>query len=88
MEWINAQERAPADMEMCLVIGEPKTSANISCFVAMYTKHNDTFQNSSMHRIHIPREKARWWSEFHMPRSIHPMDTASNALNSAARPLE
>ena len=80
MKWTNAQRRAPKNFEMCLVIGEPKTSVNISCFVAIYTEHNDTFQNTSMHRVFVPRSKARWWTAMPpLPGVTHPMDLQHNA---------
>lgn len=63
---------------MCLVIGEPKTSKNISCFVAVYMEPNDTFHNTSMHRIYVPRAKARWWLPIEPPGVAHPMDAPSN----------
>lgn len=78
MKWINAQKRAPKNGEMCLVIGEPKTSINISCFVAIFTEHNDTFQNTSMHRIYVPRKKARWWFPIQPPGVTHPLDMTDN----------
>lgn len=80
MKWINAQKRAPKNQEMCLVIGEPKTSSNISCFVAIFTEHTDTFQNTSMHRICVPRAKARWWLPFQGPGAMHPMDMPANNI--------
>lgn len=83
MKWINAQKRAPKNMEMCLVIGEPKTSKNISCFVAIYTEHNDTFQNTSMHRIYVPRAKARWWFPIQPPGVMPPMDMTDNVMYTA-----
>ena len=81
MKWTNAQKRAPKDLEMVLVIGEPKTSGNISCFVCIYTEHNDTFQSTSMHRIYVPRSKARWWFPIKPPGTIHPMDMPDNTTN-------
>jgi hypothetical protein len=79
MKWINAQKQAPKNFQMCLVIGEPKTSMNISCFVCIYVEPDESFQNTSMHRISIPRAKARWWFPIEPPNHTHPMDAPRGA---------
>jgi hypothetical protein len=75
MKWVDAQKRAPKDFQMCLVVGEPKTRHSISCFVTIYSERNETFMNTSMHRISVPRAKARWWTPIQTVGKIHPMDS-------------
>lgn len=32
------------------------------------------FQHMGLHKIFIPRQKARWWMPLEPPNSAHPMD--------------
>lgn len=76
MKWLNAQRVEPKDMQMVLVIGEPKTTKNISCHVCIYSRHGRVFISTSMHKLAVPLEKARWWLPFTPPGTTHPMDQA------------
>lgn len=74
IKWRDAQKEIPENFQVCVVIGETKTTDTISPYIALYSEHNDTFQNMATHKIFVPRKKARWWFPLETPNHPHPMD--------------
>jgi hypothetical protein len=74
MQWRDAQIEIPENLQICVVIGEAKTTGVISPYVAMYMADDDTFQSMATHKIFIPRKRARWWCIIDLPVGVHRMD--------------
>lgn len=74
IEWLDAQKEIPENFQVCVVIGETKTTGTISPYVAIYHEYNDTFQNLATHKVYVPRKKARWWFRLETPGYPHAMD--------------